>query len=403
MPETNMEIGIEVTTTGTEEIQKVNKEFDKMQKSTDSTSTAVTKHDDAMRLWNTSLQKQIPAMQLVNPLLSSFNLGMLTSVGAMGLVGVGVMELVQAQLALSGGIVGAGAAMNEQTIGPMMSYEQIQLRLAQDAVKTGISMGDLAAGLKAVNPSITDQTTRFQILTDAEKIHRDTGMSVVDAVKKLSDAYAGDLPIREKVTGQLLLGNAALQQEKENLEAGANATGQLTAAFKDLFNRFIEGDPQWVIEKERMKSMPTDADNAAAGIKRLTDAWSSLANAMRNALSKVKIGAWTPFAGLGTSAYMQSLGFASGSPEAAYEESEASATMPIGMQHGGTVNRSGMALVGEKGPERLYLPRGAQVSPLGGGGITVNVYPQNLVSTTRDLVSQITEALDTNLRNRGTF
>lgn len=49
-----------------------------------------------------------------------------------------------------------------------------------------------------------------------------------------------------------------------------------------------------------------------------------------------------------------------------------------GMATGGTVTTSGMALVGERGPELLSLPRGAQVTPLtgtsgAGGNTTVNV------------------------------
>jgi hypothetical protein len=48
-----------------------------------------------------------------------------------------------------------------------------------------------------------------------------------------------------------------------------------------------------------------------------------------------------------------------------------------GMAAGGTVTSSGMALIGEKGPEILNLPRGATVTPLtgtsGGGGNTINI------------------------------
>ena len=41
---------------------------------------------------------------------------------------------------------------------------------------------------------------------------------------------------------------------------------------------------------------------------------------------------------------------------------------------GGNVMRGGSAVVGERGPELLNLPRGAQVSPLdgNGGGMTIN-------------------------------
>ena len=47
------------------------------------------------------------------------------------------------------------------------------------------------------------------------------------------------------------------------------------------------------------------------------------------------------------------------------------------LAEGGSVNLSGSALVGEKGPELLTLPRGATVSPLvagaGGGNFNFNI------------------------------
>ena len=49
------------------------------------------------------------------------------------------------------------------------------------------------------------------------------------------------------------------------------------------------------------------------------------------------------------------------------------------MATGGTVLQSGMALVGEAGPELLYLPRGAQVKPLSGAGITININGANIM------------------------
>jgi hypothetical protein len=47
-----------------------------------------------------------------------------------------------------------------------------------------------------------------------------------------------------------------------------------------------------------------------------------------------------------------------------------------GMAAGGTVTSSGMALIGENGPEILNLPRGARVTPLtgvSGGSTTINI------------------------------
>ena len=42
-----------------------------------------------------------------------------------------------------------------------------------------------------------------------------------------------------------------------------------------------------------------------------------------------------------------------------------------GLAGGGTIASPGTALVGERGPELLHLPRGAQVEPLGAGGVTI--------------------------------
>ena len=46
------------------------------------------------------------------------------------------------------------------------------------------------------------------------------------------------------------------------------------------------------------------------------------------------------------------------------------------LAHGGNIMRGGAALVGERGPELVNLPRGAQVSPLdgSGGGVNINFY-----------------------------
>lgn len=47
-------------------------------------------------------------------------------------------------------------------------------------------------------------------------------------------------------------------------------------------------------------------------------------------------------------------------------------TIPM-LAAGGIIQRSGLALVGEAGPELLNLPRGAQVTPLPAGGTTINI------------------------------
>lgn len=66
-----------------------------------------------------------------------------------------------------------------------------------------------------------------------------------------------------------------------------------------------------------------------------------------------------------------------------------------GLATGGTVTRRGATLVGERGPELLDLPRGARVTPLGGGGITVVVNVAGSVVSERDLVESVRKGLQT--------
>lgn len=73
------------------------------------------------------------------------------------------------------------------------------------------------------------------------------------------------------------------------------------------------------------------------------------------------------------------------------------------LANGGTALSAGMALVGERGPELLNLPRGASVIPLGnqgGGGLTVHVNAGAIVHQS-DLPSFIADQLRTYERRYG--
>jgi hypothetical protein len=58
-----------------------------------------------------------------------------------------------------------------------------------------------------------------------------------------------------------------------------------------------------------------------------------------------------------------------------------------GLQHGGVVRQAGPVIVGEAGPEVLTLPRGAQVSPMGGGGFNP-AHNSRIVQLLQQLVAQ---------------
>jgi len=63
---------------------------------------------------------------------------------------------------------------------------------------------------------------------------------------------------------------------------------------------------------------------------------------------------------------------------------------------GGDILRSGWAIVGEAGPERLWLPRGAQVRPLGDDSVTIN----QTINVTGSIDSGTIRELDATLGRR---
>jgi phage-related protein len=66
-----------------------------------------------------------------------------------------------------------------------------------------------------------------------------------------------------------------------------------------------------------------------------------------------------------------------------------------GLAGGTTSFGGGLAVVGERGPELVNLPRGSSVTPLGGRGapVTVNVYVQGSVVTERQLIDTVYDGL----------
>jgi phage-related minor tail protein len=111
-----------------------------------------------------------------------------------------------------------------------------------------------------------------------------------------------------------------------------------------------------------MSKLPGRIGKATGGM------WDGIKNAFRSAINWI-IGGWnslqfgipgvdTHIPGVGTVG-----GFTLGTPDIPY------------LAKGGTITAGGMAVVGDAGPEAVYLPRGATVSPLtrGGAGGVVHV------------------------------
>jgi DNA-binding protein YbaB/predicted PurR-regulated permease PerM len=61
----------------------------------------------------------------------------------------------------------------------------------------------------------------------------------------------------------------------------------------------------------------------------------------------------------------------------------------------------GMATVGENGPEQVYLPRGSQVVPNGGGAVNISVNISTLGSIPSSVINEITSSIFSEMQLRG--
>ena len=240
-----VEIEVSVTAIGAEVLSKVDTSMTALAKTTEKGVAITKKENEQLALANTSLAKQVPWLKDLNPLWSNLGVSWLMGASAVGAVGLGMMKVGQTAMSLQGGFVTLGASLNEQTIGPMQGYADLTTKVTELSDKWFVSSGDIQKAMIAMNPTITDQTVREDILNQALKTHRETGISLEEAVKKLSDAYSGDLTIRDKNTGAILKGNDALNQEYQNLMALQNTLGKVKSLVGDFigkeWNDFVTG------------------------------------------------------------------------------------------------------------------------------------------------------------------
>ena len=149
----------------------------------------------------------------------------------------------------------------------------------------------------------------------------------------------------------------------------------VTKPFRDAFNSvfsFLGSIPG------KMGSVAGRIGSALVdGIKKAGGAMASIGPSLARGLLNAFKSAWNSVAGSINRFIPDSISIGAG--PFSYTQSFPPNPVPT-FASGGYMSRSGMAMVGERGPEAVYLPKGAQVKPnhsLGGSeGVTVNVTSQ---------------------------
>jgi hypothetical protein len=102
---------------------------------TKTTEKGITQNKNASK----SLSQQIPVLRELNPLWGAMNISWLMGASAIGVAGIGMLKVAQTVLSLQAGIVSLGTSLNEQTVGPMYSYNDMQAKITDLATKWFVS------------------------------------------------------------------------------------------------------------------------------------------------------------------------------------------------------------------------------------------------------------------------
>jgi len=204
-----------------------------------------------------------------------------------------------------------------------------------------------------LNQSATEATWKYQeALAAAAKVSQDSQSSDKDKQKAVFD-------VQDALEGLLL----AMSREYEATETSIARKKELQAQFDEVARKAIEDGILTESAFDQMADTFTqdkdqvsrDADELGLKLDEMTEP------------KTVEVGFWEDIAA--RSAIEKNI--ASIPTDITVRVKYGSSPVP-GLQHGGIIESAGFVDVGERGAERIFLPRGAVVKPLGYGGMDVS-------------------------------
>ncbi len=403
-----VEIEIEVMSTGSEAIQKVNNDLANLGKNTNDTQAMTNKQSTAMQIFNTNLLKTIPNLQTFTPIMGALGLSSFFAAGVLGGLAIASLEFSSSVDQLITGTTGLNL-ITQQYTGQNQTLAATFTEVDKISQTMHESYTDIEKSLSILILATRDQATAEGLLADAEKISLHTGMSLYEATKLIIDAFTGSKPVFDENKKQLQ-GMAAVQKLVTNatenqsdavaamseyqkmaniqLDAGKTALGLLGKNLLYLIESPLVA--LTLIEDNVMKLgdlfswLGTQMHNALDWVSdRLQGIWSwlqNLASSIGNLFSKA--GSFVSSAFTGPSGSIE--GYANGGPILG---PTLLTSLSTGMPY---------AVAGEAGPEYVSPSRG-------GGGITYVFNIAGSVWSERELTNTIMQNLDTRVRLKGGY
>lgn len=266
-----------------------------------------------------------------------------------------------------------------------------QLGSAIRNIFSGLFGGEVEAGTgmksEGLFSAIPDQLG--DALEDAKKRLMEFIPSIGEQLEELKKLMGQGMTAVGKVVSSVwykLFGEAETEAGTGKISTG-NLQGILANFFQNVENRWQKAKLDWGQIWENFKSMASDKwesikETIFDKVQAIIDKINSFINFWNNLefkVPKITVPSW-----LGGGTYG---GFSIGTPN----------IDPIpgipGLARGGNLLRGGMALIGERGPELLNLPSGAQVAPLGRGGEIHLHFSNNQFFGFLDFENQVGEAV----------
>ena len=238
MADNEVSLMVMVNSQGAEKLTDISDKMGKFEKQTSLVSTSTNRGVVANNLYNTSLVKTIPQMQVLTPLMNSLGLGSLMTAGAVGLLGTGLLKVGQTALQEISGIQGLGQVTGQYTSGPLMTYYQTLAEVKKLSDEMYESTNQVSTAFQDLVKATHDEGTAMSLLNEANKVSKDTGESLVTVAKQLADAWSQGVMIGGKAIPPGQGAASALANVMD--VTGKNKAGGIMEEIKRSFARFFD-------------------------------------------------------------------------------------------------------------------------------------------------------------------
>lgn len=235
MTDNKVQIEVEVITKGQESLKQVNTDLKKVSDTTKDFSDAGLKQTNSLNLMNTSLVKMIPNLQSAVPFFQALNFGSLLTGAAIAGVGLESLKLAQSLQDLMVSYVMLGVITGVTAAGGMTDFVTTMGEIQRLSDLFGVSTGQVADGMTKLQNVTHDTSISEALFADALKLSHDANIPLKDAIDQVIAAYLGQSVILDSSGQKQLKGmdavNALTDAYNEQKTGIASFTSETGMAF----------------------------------------------------------------------------------------------------------------------------------------------------------------------------